>query len=147
MMFTIEREISIDCPPDEVFAFLDNPRNHVKITPSLVSIGSVETLPNGGTRAEYQYKLAGVTLTGRVEDIERLPDSRLVQELSGTIRGTITYDLDADVDTVVRYRAEYQIPDTVTEAVLEPVARAYNEREAEATLENLKTFLETDARS
>lgn len=146
-MFTVEQKIGIERAPDDVFAFLDNPRNHVKITPSLVDVGSVETLPNGGTRAEYKYKLAGVELGGSVEDVERTPNSRLVQQLSGAIRGTITYDLDAegDAETRVRYRVEYQLPGTVTDAVLEPVAKAYNRREAAATVENLKTFLEADA--
>jgi carbon monoxide dehydrogenase subunit G len=149
-MFTVEQEIEIESPPAEVFSFLDEPRNHVKITPSLIDVGDVEALPNGGKRAEYRYKLAGVELVGRVEDVERSPGDRLVQDLSGAIDGTIRYEFDGDdgngdgVDTVVAYEARYRLPDTVIESVLSPIAKAYNEREAEATVENLKTVLETD---
>lgn len=142
-MFTVEKQIRINSQPGEVFSFLDDPRNHVKITPGLVNVGAVEALPNGGKRAEYRYKLAGVELVGSVVDVERSPGSRLVQELSGAIDGTISYHLDDDGGaTVLRYEAEYELPDTVIESVLAPIAEAYNRREAEATVENLKTFLE-----
>jgi carbon monoxide dehydrogenase subunit G len=141
-MFTVEHQIEIDAAPTDVFSFLDDPRNHLKITPSLIDVGNVEALPNGGKRAEYRYKLAGVELVGQVEDIERSTDDHLVQRLSGAIDGTISYDIEDGERTTVRYKAEYQLPGTVVESVLQPVARAYNEREAEATLENLKTFLE-----
>ncbi|QZX99110.1 SRPBCC family protein [Halobaculum rubrum] len=142
-MFTVETQIEIDSQPEGVFSFLDDPRNHVKITPGLINVSSVEALPNGGKRAEYRYKLAGVTLVGSVEDIERSPPGCLTQALSGAIDGTITYDLDGtETGTLLRYEAEYDIPGTVIDTVLAPVASAYNRREAEATLENLKTFLE-----
>ncbi|MXR41408.1 SRPBCC family protein [Halobaculum sp. WSA2] len=142
-MFTVETRIEIDSQPGEVYSFLDDPRNHVKITPGLIDVSDVEALPDGGKRAEYRYKLAGVTLVGSVEDVERSPPDRLTQELSGAIDGTITYDLDGtDAGTLLRYEAEYDIPDTVIDTVIAPVASAYNRREARTTLENLKTFLE-----
>jgi uncharacterized protein YndB with AHSA1/START domain len=140
--FTLQKEVEIDATPAQVFSYLDIPRNHVKITPSLVEIENVETLPGGGKRAEYRYKLAGVELVGQVEDVERSPGERLVQKLSGAIDGTIEYELRENGGTTVGYAAEYRLPGTVVDSVLAPVARAYNEREAEATLENLKTFLE-----
>lgn len=142
-MFSIDKRIEIDSQPEAVFSFLDDPRNHVKITPGLIDVSDVEALPNGGKRAEYRYKLAGVTLVGSVEDVERSPASRLTQELSGAIDGTITYELDGgETGTLLRYEAAYDIPDTVIDTVLAPVASAYNRREAQTTLANLKTFLE-----
>lgn len=141
-MFTVTHHASIDAPPAEVFSFLDDPRNHVKITPGLVDVTDVTALPDGGKRADYRYKLAGVTLAGSVEDVERSPGDRLVQRLSGAIDGTISYDLDGEEETELHYEAEYSLPDTVIETVLAPIAEAYNRREAEATVENLKTFLE-----
>jgi len=142
-MFTVEKRIRIDAPPAAVFSFLDDPRNHVKITPSLVDIEDIEALPDGGKRAGYRYTLAGIELVGQVEDVERSPNGRLVQRLSGAIDGTIRYELDAeDGKTGLRYEAEYELPDTVVDSLLAPIAKAYNQREAEATLENLKTFLE-----
>ena len=142
-MFTVTHHASIDAPPAEVFSFLDDPRNHVKITPGLVDVSDVTALPDGGKRADYRYKLAGVTLAGSVEDVDRSPGNRLVQQLSGAIDGTISYDLDGDDSTTeLHYEAEYSLPDTVIETVLAPIAEAYNRREAKATVENLKTFLE-----
>jgi len=141
-MFTVTQQTTIEAPPGDVFAFLDDPRNHVKITPGLVDVSDVEALPNGGKQATYRYKLAGVTLVGTVEDVERSPGSRLVQELSGAISGTISYEFEGESTTDLRYEASYDLPETVIESVLAPIAEAYNRREAEATVENLKTFLE-----
>lgn len=142
-MFTVEQQARIDSPPGEVFSFLDDPRNHVKVTPGLVDVADVEALASGGKRAEYRYKLAGVELVGDVEDVERVPGSRLVQQLTGAIDGTITYKFAGDDSaTEFTYEAEYDLPDTVIESVLAPIAEAYNRREARATVENLKTFLE-----
>ncbi|MFD1632302.1 SRPBCC family protein [Haloplanus ruber] len=149
-MFSVEKRIVIDASPAAVFSFLDDPRNHVKITPSLVDIENIEALPDGGKRAAYRYTLAGIELVGKVEDVERSPDERLVQRLSGAIDGTIRYELeaeetdegDAESRTSLRYEAEYELPATVVDSLLAPIAKAYNQREAKATLENLKTFLE-----
>ena len=141
-MFTVTQQTTIEAPPGDVFAFLDDPRNHVKITPGLVDVSDVEALPNGGKRASYRYKLAGVTLVGTVEDVERAPGSRLVQELSGAISGEISYEFAGEATTDLTYEASYDLPGTVIESVLAPIAEAYNRREAEATVENLKTFLE-----
>lgn len=142
-MFVVKKDITIDRSAEDVFRFLDDPRNHVKITPGLVSIDDVEWLENGGKCARYEYMLAGVQLTGQVRDRLRDPPNRLVQELSGAIDGTIEYGFtEEDGLTVVEYVAEYELPTTVVETVLEPVAASYNEREAEATLSNLKSHLE-----
>ncbi|AAG19768.1 MULTISPECIES: SRPBCC family protein [Halobacterium] len=141
-MFTVEQQATIDAPPGDVFSFLDDPRNHVKITPGLITVTDVEALASGGKRAKYRYKLAGVELVGTVEDIERVPERRLVQELTGAIDGTITYRLSGDDTTSLTYEAEYDLPDTVIESVLAPIAKAYNKREAAATVDNLTTFLE-----
>lgn len=143
-MFSVEEQVTIESTPDSVFSFLDDPRNHVKITPGLIDVSDVEALPNGGKRAAYRYKLAGVTLVGNVEDVERSPGTCLVHSLSGAIDGTVEYEMTHDDGvTHLDYEAEYDIPDTVVDTVLAPVATAYNRREARATLENLKTFLET----
>lgn len=142
-MFAVTKEIEIEAPPEEVYRFLDDPQNHVKITPSLVSIDDVQWLEGGGKRATYEYKLAGVTLSGEVRDRRRDPPDELVQALSGAIEGRIAYAFEAeDGTTTVSYEAEYDLPTTVIETVLAPVATAYNEREADATLQNLKAHLE-----
>nr|AAD15050.1 bacterio-opsin linked product [Halobacterium salinarum] len=139
-MFTVEQQATTDAPGD-VFSFLDDPRNHVKITPGLITVTDVEALASGGKRAKYRYKLAGVELVGTVEDIERVRQRRLVQELTGAIDGTITYRLSR-THHVADLRGRVRLPDTVIESVLAPIAKAYNKREAAATVDNLTTFLE-----
>jgi carbon monoxide dehydrogenase subunit G len=142
-MFTANADISVDASPQTVFSFLDEPRNHVKVTPSLVEVTDVTDFDDGGKRARYTYSLAGVELSGTVRDRRRAPPSRLVQELSGAIDGTVRFEIaPEDGGSRVRYTAAYELPDTVLDTVLGSVATAYNQREADATLANLKTHLE-----
>lgn len=142
-MFSVTYETTIDVEPEEAYSFLDDPRNHVRITPGLIDVRDVERLSAGGKRATYRYELAGVTLSGTVEDVDRDPPELLVQSLSGAIDGTIAYELDSvDGGTCLHYEAEYELPETVVDTVLSPIAAAYNEREAKSTVENLRTHLE-----
>lgn len=142
-MIAARDQIEVEASPEDVFAFMDEPSKQVKITPSLVEVTDVRRLANGGKQAEYTYTLAGVELGGTVRDIERQPPNRLVQSLSGAIDGTIRHTFEAvDAGTLVTYAAEYDLPQTVLESVLEPIVRTYNEKEVEATLANLKAHLE-----
>lgn len=142
-MFSVETALQIDASPRDVFAFVDDPQNHVKITPSLVDVENVRDLAGGGKRAEYTYKLAGVKLTGSVRDVERDPPTRLVQQLSGAIEGTVRFAFEGEAGgTAATYEAEYELPNAVLDTIARPVATAYNRREAEVTLANLKSHVE-----
>jgi len=142
-MLHAQSDIHVDAPPDEVFAFLDDPSNHVKITPSLTSLSGVEGVLDDGKRAEFTYQLAGIELSGVVRDIVREPGRKLVQRFSGSISGTVKYLIDPeDEGARVSYEAAYELPSFVLESLAEPLGRTYNRREAETTLRNLKAHVE-----
>lgn len=142
-MVTVSETLSIDAPPGDVFAYMDQPVNQPEITPSLAHSETVEELPNGGKRVEYTYEMAGVELDGHIEAVEYEPESRIRWEMTGDLEGEITWEFEADGDgTVVTYASEYDIPVPVLSAVVEPFVKRYNERELRTTLENLRTRLE-----
>ncbi|QSG08627.1 SRPBCC family protein [Halapricum desulfuricans] len=142
-MVTVSRSIHIDAPVEDVFAYLDDPRNHAEVTPSLAEVRNVEALDNGGKRVEHTYKMAGVGLDGELVERVHEENERMVFEMRGSLTGEIEIETTAaDRGTELRYSAEYELPGKVLATVAKPFVRWYNERELQTTLENTKTRLE-----
>ncbi|MEF8820864.1 MAG: SRPBCC family protein [Halovenus sp.] len=143
-MVSVSETIQIDRPVEAVFEYLDDPRNHVEITPSLAEVRNIEPLDNGGKRVEHTYKMAGVSLDGELVEQTHVENERLHFEMRGRLTGEIDIRLEpVDGGTEVRYSAEYDLPGRVLSEVAKPFVRRYNERELKTTLENLKTRLES----
>jgi carbon monoxide dehydrogenase subunit G len=142
-MYTASHRVQVDAPIERILEFLDEPRNHVKMTPGLLSIETTAD-DDGGWEGHYVYKLAGVRLEGTVRAVEREHPSHLVHELSGAIDGRVVATLAKTDDrgVTIEYSAEYDLPGTVLAAVPEATATGYVSRDLECTLANLKTHLE-----
>lgn len=122
---------------------MDRPENQPEITPSLVRPKTVEELPNGGKRVAYTYIMAGIDLDGHLEAVEYEPESYITWEMTGDLEGRIEWDFEADdSETMFTYTAQYEIPIPVLDALVEPFAERYNERELQTTLENLRSRIE-----
>ncbi len=144
-MYTASHRVQVDASIERILEFLDEPRNHVKMTPGLLSIETTDVGVDGDRwQGHYVYKLAGVRLEGTVQEVEREVPSRLVHELSGAIDGRLFATLTEtdDGDVTIEYSAEYDLPGTVLAAVPEATATGYVSRDLECTLANLKTHLE-----
>jgi len=142
-MVTVSRSIHIDAPVEDVFAYLDDPRNHAEVTPSLAEVRNVEALDNGGKRVEHTYKMAGVGLDGELVERTHEENKRMVFEMRGGLEGEIEIEtVEDDGGTELRYSAEYELPGRVLSAVATPFVRRYNERELRTTLENTRTRIE-----
>ncbi|WP_277554615.1 SRPBCC family protein [Halobaculum limi] len=142
-MVVVSHTVRVGAPVDEVFAHVDDPENHVEMTPSITAVSNVEPLDNGGKRLDYTYKMVGVSLTGTMETPEYAENNRIVFEMDGDLSGTLTWTFEAvDSATDVTYTAEYDLPGGVLGKVAEPIAVRYNERELRTTLENLRDRLE-----
>ncbi|MCL9813682.1 SRPBCC family protein [Natranaeroarchaeum aerophilus] len=142
-MSTVSETIHVPAPVDEVFAFLDDPNNHMAVTPSIADIDNVERLENGGKRLDHTFRMAGVALDGELVQTVHEPDERMVFEMRGRLEGEIGLQFEAeDGGTRLTYAATYEIPGNVLSAVAAPFARRYNERELRTTLENVQTHFE-----
>lgn len=144
-MLEVTESVRIDTPTEQAFAFMDDPENHVTVTPSLAEVRNVEPLENGGKRLEHTFRMAGVSLDGELEEVERVENERMVFEMRGQLEGEIELAFaPADGGTEFTYTGRYDLPGRVLGAVAEPFVRRYNERELATTLANVKTHLETD---
>ena len=143
-MYTASHRVHVDAPVERIVEFLEEPRNHVKMTPGLLSIETTQVEGGGDRwRGHYVYKLAGVRLEGTIREVERELPTRLVHELSGAIDGRVCATFETEEDGVtIEYSAEYDLPGTVLAAVPEATATGYVSRDLECTLANLKTHLE-----
>lgn len=142
----VRRSIHIDAPVEAVYEFLDDPRNHLEVTPGIEAIRDIERLDNGGKRVEYTYEMAGVPISGELIERRHSDNELLRFEMRGTLTGEITIEtVPAGDGTELAYSAEYDIPGRVLSAVARPVVRRYNTRQLQSTLENTKAQLETDA--
>ncbi|UIO99966.1 SRPBCC family protein [Halobaculum sp. CBA1158] len=142
-MAAASHTVRVDAPVGEVFACVDEPENHVELTPSITAVSNVEPLDNGGKRLEYTYEMIGVELTGTLTTPEYVENERIVFEMDGDLTGTLTWTFEEDDGgTHVTYAAEYDLPGGVLGAVADPLAVRYNERQLRRTLENLKARVE-----
>ncbi|MEF8780900.1 MAG: SRPBCC family protein [Haloferacaceae archaeon] len=103
-MVSVSRSIRVDKPVETVFEYLDDPRNHPEVTPSLTEVRNVEPLDNGGKRVEHTYKMAGIRLDGELVERIHEENERMVFEMSGDLEGEIVIEAVEDGDgTELRY--------------------------------------------
>jgi uncharacterized protein YndB with AHSA1/START domain len=141
---TVERSIEIDAPVEEVFRYMDHPPHQAEITPSMTEVKNVERLPNGGSRADWTYQIAGVPFRGTVEATEYVPNEKLAFSMTGSLEGTITWTFEPrNGGTRFTYSADYKIPVPALGESLAKLAAGYNEREVESILQNLKELMES----
>jgi Polyketide cyclase / dehydrase and lipid transport. len=145
-MVRVSETIFIDRPLEAVYEYLDHPENHAEVTPSLAEATPIEQLANGGKRAQYTYRMAGISREGHLTETTHNDGERMIFEMSGELTGEIDISFAAtDGGTEVTYAAEYDLPGRVVAAVAKPFAKRYNKHELATTLDNLKTRLETAA--
>lgn len=145
-MLTVRDHIDIAAPVEDVFGYMDTPAHQADITPSLTRSVLIERLPNGGSRAEYTYRLLGLSFSGEVHATDYVPNERIIWTMSGALQGTIRWYFEPRADgsqTRFTYAATYALPGpSVLHPVLTPLVRRYNEREVGALLRNLRAQVE-----
>ena len=140
-MARIDREITVSAPLENVFSYISDPGNWPEFWPSLIEIKEIESLPNGGYRASYEYKMAGMRFEGIGEHSRFAPNSWLVIETRGGIRSIITWTFRSRQpdETRLTLTVEYSIPIPLLGKLAEAVVLKMNEQEADLVLANLKT--------
>jgi uncharacterized membrane protein len=147
-MAKITRDVFVNAPVDEVFAYHSNPANQIEYWPSMIEIKDVERLPGGGMKYRWTYKMVGIRLEGLTETIEFVRNERVVTRSRGGIEATYTFEyMKEDEGTRVRMEVDYKLPVPVVGKVAEAFVLKFNEREAETVLANLKDRLEASAAS
>jgi uncharacterized membrane protein len=142
-MAKIEKAITINAPVEKVFGYVDEPTNLPEIWSSIVEVKDVQRLPNGGTSFRFVYKMAGVRLEVTSEDIEHIPNQRVVSKTKGGIESTFTWTFQPEAGgTKVTAESEYSVPIPLLGKLAEAFIVKLNENEAELVLANLKAIME-----
>ena len=142
-MTTIERSIVIKAPVKQVFSYVDEPEHLPEIWPSMVEVKEVKTLPEGGHRFHWIYKMAGKRFEGETETLEFEPERHLLRKSTGSFPSTFDWTFTPENgSTKIHVKAEYEIPKTLLGKLAEPFIVKLNEREAELVLANLKDRME-----
>ncbi len=110
LMAKVSRHTTIKRPVAEVFDYLDDPTNAVGTFNGLVEIKNVQSLPNGGTKGVFVRRAAGVQLEGWWEDIEHVPNQRVVQRTANGIGSRIFEPTPSGTKLTFRLEWKARVP-------------------------------------
>ena len=139
----IDKEIIIDAPIAKIYDFISKPSNLPQVCSSLIEIKNEQLLPNGGYKAEWAYKMAGVRLEGIGEYIEMVPLQYCTIKTKGAIDSTITMTFRTKDNQIrVTLTIKYQILFPLLARLSGKIIVKINEHETEMILANLKAIME-----
>jgi carbon monoxide dehydrogenase subunit G len=142
----VERKIEIDASPEDVYRLLMDPGR----LSDWVSIhAGLEEAPDGelreGSQLTQRLRLAGQRFKVRWTVVEAKQPSRVVWEGKGPVRSKarVVYDLTPNGDgTAFCYSNEYKLPGGPLAVIGDKAVGRTAGREAERSLENLKSLLD-----
>lgn len=133
----------IQAPAERVFQYLDDKTHFPEFWPSMIEVSDIRDLPNGGKHFHWVYKMAGLRFEGDTDDIEYVPNKKIVGRAEKGIESTITWKLDEHGgETELTFEANYNVPVPLVGKLAENILARINDNEAVALLANLKATLE-----
>ena len=88
-MTKVHKEVWIKAPLEEIFSYTSIPNNLPEFWPSLMEVKEMQSLPNGGYRTRWVYKMLGLRFEGEAEYTKVVPNEFFVIETKGGIMSTI----------------------------------------------------------
>ena len=142
-MAKVSRSTTVHRRVEDVFDFLEDKTHFPEFWPSMMDVSDVQNLPNGGKRFHWTYKMAGLRFEGDSDEIEVIPNRKLVSKNEKGIESTVTWLMDGHgEDTDLTFEVDYKVPVPVLGKLAEKVAVKLNENEADTMIANLKTQIE-----
>jgi uncharacterized protein YndB with AHSA1/START domain len=142
-MEKLRRSTTIHAPVGEVFNFLEDKTHVPEFWPSMIEVSDIHDLPNGGKAYHWAYKMAGIRFEGDSEEIEVIPNEKIVSKNEKGIESTVTWLMEGHgQDTDLSFEIEYNVPVPVLGKLAEKVVLSLNEHEADAMIANLKSQIE-----
>ncbi|MGB5265925.1 MAG: SRPBCC family protein [Polyangiales bacterium] len=134
--------ILIDAPPEDVFAYVDDPTELPIWLPSMIEVRNV--IGTGlGQQYEYTYKMAGLLLRGQNIVVEHVPNERGLHQVIGMISALWDYSVEPHADgTLLNIQVEYSIPIPVLGRLAERLAIKQNAASFDLALINVKDVME-----
>lgn len=142
-MAKLNRSTTIHAPAEEVFHFLEDKTHLPEFWPSMMEVSDIQDLPNGGKHYHWAYKMAGIRLEGDADEVDVIPNRKLVARNEKGIESTVTWAMEPrGDDTELTFEVEYKVPVPVLGKLAEHVIVKLNENEADTMIANLKTQIE-----
>jgi ribosome-associated toxin RatA of RatAB toxin-antitoxin module len=142
-MAKLSRTTTVHARVEDVFDFLDDKTHYPEFWPSMMDVSDIHDLPNGGKKFHWTYKMAGLRFEGDSEDVEVIPNKKLVGKNEKGIESTVTWSMDGHGDdTDLTFEVDYRVPVPVLGKLAEQVVLKLNEHEADAVIANIKTQIE-----
>jgi uncharacterized membrane protein len=143
-MSSISKSITINAPIEKVFAFMNDPMNLPEIWSSMVEIKNARINKLGGYDFGWVYKMAGLKFDGESATTELIKNKKIVTESTKGIRSKFVWNFDYAKDqTHMTLEVEYTIPNPLINKLADGFITKTNETEAESTLKNLKSRMES----
>lgn len=138
-----KNSIIIDAPPSEVFAYVNDPANLPDWMVSMVEVRNI--IGSGeGQQYEWTYKMVGLKLRGQNVVVEYVENERAVHQGIGMIDHSWTVMVEPhEGGTLLTSEVEYTIPLAVLGKLAEGLTVRRDNREMQASLLNVKEFLES----
>jgi len=136
---TIDKEVILEVPVEEIFGYISEPRNLPEFWSSLMEVKDIQSLPDGGYTAQWVYKMLGVRFEGTGEYTRIVPNEFFVIKTKGDIKGTITWTFRSRGNiTKVTLTIEYTIPIPLLGKLAEAIILKINEQEIDLLMANLQ---------
>ena len=134
--------ILIHAPPEDVFAYVDDPRELPTWLPGMIEVRNV--IGTGlGQQYEYTYKMGGLQLRGTNIVIEHVPNERGLHQVIGMISALWDYSVEPHPEgTLLNIEVEYTVPIPVLGRLAERLAIKQNAASFELALINVKDVME-----
>jgi carbon monoxide dehydrogenase subunit G len=141
-MEKISRKSTIDAGVEKVFSYISNPVNQLEWLPGITSVRNV----SGEGKAQtfgWTYKMVGLSLTGKTETVEYVPNKKIVIKTSGGVTSTWTWQFSkVGNKTDLDLNLEYTVPVPVLGKLAEKLVIRQNSREASLAMANIKNRME-----
>jgi carbon monoxide dehydrogenase subunit G len=142
-MASIHKSIRINAPVQKVFDFMGDPMNNVKTMSAMQEVSDIQDLANGGKSFRWKYRMAGMSMDGKSEDVALVPNQYREISSKGGVNSTWKWTFDAEeAGTRLTLDLEYSVPLPLLGKLAEAAILKTNEQEAEAMMEKIKGFSE-----
>ncbi len=137
-MAKIEKATILHTPIENIFRYISEPSNAPEFWPSLMEVKDVQSLPNGGYRFGWVYKMVGMRFEGTGEYTQIVPNQYFVIETKGSICSIITWTFRSRANiTRVTLTIEYKIPIPLLGKLAEAIIVKMNDQEGDLVMVNL----------
>jgi len=142
-MTLIQKSVTINAPVENVLAILEDPERQSDLNPNL-KLRSHRPSPLGFFDTQWEYKMAGMKLSGESTVTAYERGKRIVFESKGGIDSRWEWTITAEASTTrVALALTYTMPGSLLGAALNKlVIEGQNEKDIEGQLANLKRLSE-----